>query len=321
MRAPNRLPGPGSVLVAAVVWLLAGLPPAGANANPLPPGFAHIHLQPVDDDFCAAHQVHSCADVTPYLDQTGRVEFDVFFECFMGVPEAVDELAFELVWPAGWGFVDFEDCTGGTPAVTPGSNSIAVEIVFDDPRAMPAPFFLVGRVVLDVTGPGEASISEAWWREYGLDWYLAGCAAWAGPPDCWCWHDCTTHDLACGATFVPSSLEITVPEGEEVQGFVEAWVRWRQDGSPCFVTFSASDPWMQVDAEWIDEYRRAITVTVDGGLIGPGTYAAEIHAESVCTACLPVTVIVTGAQPVPGDEPQPETRRMTWGLVKGAYRR
>lgn len=321
MRAPNRFQGPGPVLpVFLIACLVTVLAPAATFANPLPAGTARLHVQPVNDGFCSTNLITTCAEVVQHLDQSGPLEFDLFFECLMSYPPMPERLTFELVWPVEWQLIEFENCVGGALERSEGPGSLAAQISFGGPTPMSGSFFLVGRVVLDVTAPGQVEISQASWREDGFDWEMGTWPAHAGPVDCWCWHDCSTYGLVCGATFVQSSLVITVPAGEEGQGHLDAWVRFRPDGSPCYVDWTASYPWIYVHADWIDDYQRSITVTVDAGMVGPGTYEAQIFADSICQACIPVTVYVTSSQSAPEGDREPETRRLSWGAVKEGYR-
>ena len=154
--------------VRIAVVMLAGLALAAdpALANPIPANGVFVHVQPLASDFCTNNPITSCEDVVQFTTETGLLEFDLFlFSAFPDVP--VYRFQTNLHWPAGWVLTGWEICGGGDGVFSPTGDGAFVDITWAHCPPFDGDHFLIARVVLEVSGPGQFSgdvVTPVWFN-------------------------------------------------------------------------------------------------------------------------------------------------------------
>lgn len=277
---------------------------ATAWANPNPEGAIFVHVQPVLPDMCANSTIGSCSEINQYSEDSGVLEFDLFFVNGIG-EEPVTGIEYDVNWPSDWSLVDYEICAGGGyfyDYYQGGQFLVWPEGVDDQ-------FFLVARLILNAPTYGRLSGYGTFEINGSGGYWLAGVVARAGRECGTCTVPCDTWDF-CYPWLTPGTLDVEVEAGEvttvELTGGAED-----ADG-PCPVTFGGTETWMSVEAEENFPGDYTLTVTVDAGDLTPGAYTGWVTADiSDCSHCSLVRLLVTETTPV---------HERTWGAIKQLYR-
>lgn len=288
----------------AVLMLLAALGLGIANANPYPSAGLMIHVQEVDPTFCETNPMTSCADLVLATDQSGLLEFDLFVQRDLSDP--LDVVSCTLGWTAGWTFQSVEFCAGVGVFELAGDG---IDLLVNTP-SVTDPFFLLARVVIDVTSYGR--IRGDGWIHYEAGWeeYLYNSPTDAGRTCGTCLADCN-YDDECKPIVDPYNLYFEVAQGETAQGqfdlLVSSFTGW-----PCALTAEADAPWLALTLEEVSYEVYIGHVTVDATGLSVGEYTSWIRCwTEVCERCVEVHLAVDEATP---------TVPASWGMIKTLYR-
>lgn len=322
-RVPGSVPGEGpralpvshlipSLALMLTLTLVSGFPPA--HANPLPGFFgAGFPISPWSALDCDHDPVTACDQISQYCPDTGPIAIDVYVyplaEPAMLEGEILIELQWEGVWLLG---SEFQSCVGGTPLTFDIANGAQIHLTLPQPVFLDFDPVRIGRIGVHADSPG---------RLTGSTWISVNnepCAVLpsaAGVP-CYSIFDCADWYILCNTSFNPATLSLTVEEGSQTSGTVNAWF----DGS-CPTEFSEEAAWLDLSVAEIDYQTRLITVNVDATGLAPGTHEARIIAVTDAThACSTVRLTVTPATQSAPDETPGEERLTTWGQLKTSYR-
>jgi hypothetical protein len=301
-------------LVTTVLGLVLGFLTPPASANPLPYAWALVHVQTGEDP------VATCAEVVQFTDATGSVTFDLYVWPSYWFYEH-EEIGFEtastvLEWPEDWSFIDATLAPGTEGTITAlAANRYQVSLSWPscEHQGRDRPLFFLARFALNVASEGECEMQEVQWTgcfpmtPYPLADGGQAVPARAGAP-------CTHCPWPCGDYpnlhwFEQDVLNLEVDEGESVTGELVVGL---EDPQHEAMVYDATQPFLSVEAE-PGVYEATLTVTAQAAGLSAGEYTGYVRAiHNECTVCCPVHLTVRPAVPV---------RSVTWGTVKGGFRR
>jgi len=285
-----------------------------AGTNPLPDAWALVHVQTEEDP------VATCAEVVQFTTATESVTFDLYVWPSFAFYE-YEEIGFEtasavLEWPEDWSFIDATLAPGTEGTITSlVGNRYQVSMSWPscEHQGRDRPLFFLARFALDVASEGRCRMQEVQWTgcfpttQYPLAGGGQCVPATAGAP-------CTHCPWPCGNYpnlhwFEEDVLNLEVDEGESVTG--ELLVQFEAPEHAAMI-YDATQPFLSVEAE-PSAYEATLTVTAQAAGLGIGEYTGYVRAiHDECTVCCPVHLTVRPATPV---------RSVTWGTVKGSFRR
>ncbi len=301
-------------LVIALTGLALGALTPPASANPLPDAWALVHVQAGEDP------VATCAEVVQFTDATGNVTFDLYiwpsFAFFEFEEIGLDTASTVLEWPEDWSFIEATLAPGTEGTITSlAANRYQVSLSWPscEHQGRDRPLFFLARFALNVTSEGRCRMQEVQWAgcfpitQYPLYGGGQPVPARAGAP-------CTHCPWPCGSYpmlhwFEEDVLNLVVDEGESVAG--DLLVHFDEPEHSAMV-YDATQPFLSVEAE-PGAYEATLTVTAQAAGLSAGEYTGYVRAiHNECTVCCPVHLTVRPAVPV---------RAVTWGAVKGSFRR
>ncbi len=316
--------------VPAAVALLAWA--GAALANPATPDYYVVHVQPVDADFCDAHDITDCNQLVTHTEATGILEFDLFAHLTeYDWTQTIQGLSAEISWPEWWDFVEGQVCSGGEGAVERISSTTArLSGSWDEcPIFNDAGLFLVGRVIMDVSFDGALEVftfdAATACSPDGDFWPLWG-RALAGAECSYCYVGCN-WDVPCYSWMAPNLIELEAIGGEFVfaETYVEIWDDILIGCSVSEMDFGKTMDWMEMAVDILSGNRAKISLMATTAAMEPGIHTGYVTAEfpseyGGCRTCAKVVLRVFDEQDVPipsDDEPGGGT---TWSDVKRHYR-
>ena len=302
-----------SLALVLTLALASGSPPA--HANPLPGFFgAGFPISPWSALDCGNDPATACDQISQYCPDTGPLAIDVYVYPLAEPALLEGEIVLDLRWEGAWLLLgsEFQSCVGGTPLTVDNGSGAQVHLTLPQPVFLDFDPIRIGRIGVYADSPGRLTTST--WISVNNEPCPVLPSA-AGVP-CYPIFDCTDWYILCNTSFNPTTLLLTVEEGSQTSGTVNAWF----DGS-CPTTFAEGAPWMSLSVAYVDPQTRQITVNVDAIGLAPGTHEARIIAVTDAThACSTVRLTVTPATQSAPDETPGEQRLTTWGQLKTSYR-
>lgn len=300
------------LLLLGVQYVLVG----PVHANPIPDVLIYTHVQPANSNFCNECTIDSCDAIAQNSDLTGYLDFDFFYDrgfAGMGDPVLVE---MTVSWPQEWVHGDAEICSGESGVVDIQGNVAQFTIYPDETSGS---FFLLARIVLNVTGYGVVEVYDCHVQTDSLvaglhaipTWYVGGVGARAGLEcgDCSYYCGRSGGPYPCYPEFTPETLELEVVQGEVAHGEIVANSLALEE---CPTVFEASEDWMELEIETIGYEEHLITVTIDTSTMLPGIHEGWVTGDvGDCQECAKVRLIVHDYIAV---------SRKSWGAVKGIYR-
>jgi hypothetical protein len=303
-----------------------------------------FHVQPVDPYFCATCPITSCAEIIQHTEQTGVLEFDLFYHDPFVVPPQIYSLVANIEWSPLWTPLEAEICGGGEGSIElTGPNRATVDVIWPDcPQWGFDGVFLVARFVFDVGGPG--SIWTTDWLEEHIN---LGCppnlmhpfdvlmASTTAGTCSFCPPRCDRQD-PCHAYFYSGSIELEVAQGSVIETTATVYCSGRWGVEPCIADLTTTVEWMSWNESqiwWLSSGEvQELALTIDAQNLDPGTYEGwgraaarcDYCTETECVGCIAVDLTVLDTQDIAEDEPSrgPDDRgsASSWGQIKATFR-
>jgi len=284
---------------------------AAASANPLADGKFIMHIVPTDPDFCQNHTITNCDQIIQNTQDTGLLDFVVFYNPWSMFPEQVEGAVLDLTWPEYWTFVQAEACNG--VAITEaGADGALITITTDQPVGADE-FFAVARITMDVPDSGRMLCVGEIAIPGGTYLFIEGSAGRAGVVCSGCTTPCEGGDLQCIPVFTPDMIHLTALQGDTAEGYFFGRANGWGEVTPC-------DFYVATEAEWLTysitgDYTTGydINVFADTSLLATGEHMAYLEAMTTfgCMNCFTVRLTVDHNSPV-------ETK--TWGQIKVQFK-
>lgn len=297
-------------------------------ANVAPESAILIHVQPVSGT-CET-TITNCSEMVRTTNEEGLLEFFIFFfKSFSWWDQqlCIHSLQADLVWPESWQYIDFDPCSGSGWIEPTGSTHLLEmswwnTMIPDEPAGV----FLVGRIILNVRGPGrldfvnlianpvelvDAAQSGCWGTPFVTQ--AVGVDAEAGMDCEYTTMNCAGHEV-CVAEFFEPELVLSALTGGVAHGQVEFWAE-NYMGELCDLAIDTRADWAEAEIEYSSPGHAYLQVTADASGLYMGVYQTEIQLSEELyfhvARCLPV--VFTVENPTPG-------RRASWGWIKSIYR-
>jgi hypothetical protein len=293
----------------ACLFILICFGAAPVVANPLVGDAVFTHVQVSDPQFCSANSITDCTMIDQYSNESGLLDFALFFQPIEHVPEQIQQLFVELRWPEGWQFSSTEACLGEVE-MTLLDNGVYLTFTFAEGDANMDSFFLAGKITMNVAERGYLDNVDVFYSTYeGGEYGGMGFSARAGY-DCGdCSHPCNLEDI-CWPLFDDSDVYLTASEGETA---VFEFTGSAGGMSPlCDIAFNTEFDWISLDVVEVEYLNYNVTVTADAAELTPGIYEGWVNGSTPsCYLCRYVIFEVLSLSPI-------EAR--TWGRIKTDYR-
>lgn len=310
----HRHPAAASTALLVICSALFLLPSSPAGANPLPAPFGvGFHMQSSTLLNCSVDPVTQCSQISQYCPDIGALAVDIYLYL---LPGSITEFPFsqlvqDLHWEGAWSPSQFESCLDGSSEWEPAPDGVHIELQPSQPVMVTADPVRVGRLYLFAESPGHL---DTWTNVLADGEACIPLPAAAGEP-CYSVVSCASWFPLCHASFHPSALQLTVEQGNQTEGSLDAWVT-----ATCTTSFVDDQPWMDLSVAYVEPGVRRISASINAADLPVGVYDGLIVAVTEAThtcAAVQLTVI----PPICGlPEAGAETRRSTWSQIKHTYR-
>jgi hypothetical protein len=303
-----------AIAALAVLTVLFPIPVVPAQANPLPAYFGvGFHMQSSNPLDCSVDPVAQCSQISQYCPDIGTLAVDIYLYLLdeSGPDYPVSQVDQELHWDGAWSFVQFQSCVGGSPDVGPLGDGVRIDLSLPQPIVVTADPVRIGRLYLLAESSGRMNT----WTVVRADGEACfPLPAAAGQP-CYPIVSCEDWFPLCYMSFHPPALQLTVEQGGQTEGLLDAWV-----AASCTTSFVDDQPWMGLSVAYLQPDRRRIGVSINAEGLSVGVHEGLIVAVTEAThTCAAVQLTVT--PPTSGlPEGERETRLSTWSSIKQTYR-